>query len=118
MDRIIERPGALDVHKESVTACVRVWEGRGLEEHMAEFRTDGARAARIARLAGGARCQTGRDGVHQRVLEARVGDPRGQLRADARQRSCGEGGGVGLALRLLSDVVLEQSSLVGFDLDS
>ena len=26
--------------------------------------------------------------------------------------------GVGLALRLLSDVVLEQSSLVGFDLDS
>ena len=26
--------------------------------------------------------------------------------------------GVGLALRLLSDVILEQSSLVGFDLDS
>jgi transposase len=39
MERIVERPGALDVHKESVTACVRVWEGRELEEHMAEFRT-------------------------------------------------------------------------------
>ena len=37
MERIVERPGALDVHKESVMACVRVWEGRQLEEHMAEF---------------------------------------------------------------------------------
>jgi len=27
MERIIERPGALDVHKESVMACVRVWDG-------------------------------------------------------------------------------------------
>ena len=39
MDRIVERPGALDVHKESVMACVRVWDGRELKEHMAEFRT-------------------------------------------------------------------------------
>jgi transposase len=39
MERIVERPGALDVHKESVTACVRVWEGRQLVEHMADFRT-------------------------------------------------------------------------------
>ena len=39
MERIIERPGALDVHKESVMACVRVWEGRELEEHIAEFHT-------------------------------------------------------------------------------
>ena len=39
MERIVERPGALDVHKESMTACVRVWEGRELEEQMAEFRT-------------------------------------------------------------------------------
>ena len=30
---------APDVHKESVTACVRVWEGRELEEQMAEFKT-------------------------------------------------------------------------------
>jgi hypothetical protein len=39
MERIVERPGALDVHKASVMACVRVWEGRQLEEHMAEFGT-------------------------------------------------------------------------------
>ena len=39
MDRIVERPGALDVHKASVTACVRVWEDRTLTEHVAEFKT-------------------------------------------------------------------------------
>jgi hypothetical protein len=38
MERIVERPGAL-VHKASVTACVRTWEGRGLTEHVAEFKT-------------------------------------------------------------------------------
>jgi transposase len=39
MDRIVERPGALDVHKATVMACVRVWEGRELAEHVAEFQT-------------------------------------------------------------------------------
>src|ERR1700694_1046096 len=39
MERIVERPGALDVHKASVTACVRVWQGRELQEQMAEFAT-------------------------------------------------------------------------------
>jgi transposase len=39
MERIVERPGALDVHKESVTACVRVWEARTLKEEIAEFKT-------------------------------------------------------------------------------
>jgi transposase len=39
MDRIVERPGALDVHKASVTACVRVWERSKLTEHLAEFQT-------------------------------------------------------------------------------
>src|SRR5664279_1896172 len=39
MERIVERPGALDVHKASVTACVRVWEGRKLIEEMAEFQS-------------------------------------------------------------------------------
>jgi len=37
--RIVERPGALDVHKAVVTACVRVWEGRELTEHLTEFQT-------------------------------------------------------------------------------
>lgn len=39
MERIVERPGALDVHKASVTACVRVWTGRVLSEEVAEFKT-------------------------------------------------------------------------------
>ena len=39
MDRIVERPGALDVHKASVTACVRIWNGGELEELVAEFAT-------------------------------------------------------------------------------
>jgi transposase len=39
MERIVERPAALDVHKASVTACVRVWGRRRLKEHIAEFKT-------------------------------------------------------------------------------
>ena len=39
MERIVERSGALDVHKASVTACVRIWEGRKLTEQIAEFQT-------------------------------------------------------------------------------
>src|ERR671918_1974158 len=39
MERIVERPGALDVHRASVMACVRVWHERTLEEHVAEFQT-------------------------------------------------------------------------------
>jgi transposase len=39
VERIVERPGALDVHKASVTACVRIWHERQLEEEIAEFST-------------------------------------------------------------------------------
>jgi transposase len=39
MERIVERPGALDVHRASVTACARVWHERKLTEHVAEFQT-------------------------------------------------------------------------------
>jgi hypothetical protein len=39
MERIVERPGALDVHKASVTACVGVWADRDLVEEIAEFKT-------------------------------------------------------------------------------
>ena len=118
MERIVERPGALDVHKAQVTACLRVWKGRELEERMAEFQDDGSWPVGAAGLAGGARGQAGRDGGDRRYWK-----PVWQcLRIDfelmlvnARAR---EAGGVGLALRFLSDVVLEQSSLVGCDLDS
>ena len=39
MERIVERPGALDVHKASVTACVRVWQNGVLQEQLTEFQT-------------------------------------------------------------------------------
>ncbi len=40
METIVERPGALDVHKAQVTACVRTpGAGRAREQHVAEFPT-------------------------------------------------------------------------------
>jgi transposase len=40
MDVIVERPGALDVHKAQVTACVRVPDAQGARvQHLAEFKT-------------------------------------------------------------------------------
>src|SRR5271167_2615385 len=40
METVVERPAALDVHKERVTACVRVpGKGRSREQHVAEFAT-------------------------------------------------------------------------------
>jgi transposase len=39
VERIVERPGALDVHKASVTACVRIWRERELDEQIAELST-------------------------------------------------------------------------------
>jgi transposase len=41
METIVERPGALDVHNAQVTACVRVpvAQGKGREQHVAEFAT-------------------------------------------------------------------------------
>jgi transposase len=40
MDTIVERPGALDVHKAQVTACVRTpADGGKREAHFAEFPT-------------------------------------------------------------------------------
>jgi transposase len=40
METIVERPGAVDVHKAQVTACVRMpGAGRTREQHVAEFAT-------------------------------------------------------------------------------
>jgi len=41
METVVERPAALDVHKEQVTACVRVPAagGKGREQHVAQFAT-------------------------------------------------------------------------------
>ena len=38
METVVERPAAMDVHKEQVTACVRVpGEGRSRVQHVEEF---------------------------------------------------------------------------------
>ena len=39
METVVERPSALDVHKEHVTACVRVPAAGGRAQHIAEFGT-------------------------------------------------------------------------------
>jgi transposase len=39
METVVERPAALDVHKEHVTACVRIPGDGGREQHVVEFST-------------------------------------------------------------------------------
>ena len=101
------------------SGTVRVWEGRVLSEEVAEFMTTvpGLLALRDWLEAFGV--TPGRDGGDWRLLEAGLGGARGPasscLLVNARHVKAG---GVGLALHLLSDGVVEQSSLVGFDLDS
>ena len=64
MERIVERPGALDVHKASVTACVRVWHERELDRARGGVPDDGCRVCW--------RCATGwrRLAVKQVAMEA------------------------------------------------
>ena len=46
MDRVLERPAALDVHKVQVTACVRTPGGRRRRlQEVRDFKNDGAGAA-------------------------------------------------------------------------
>ena len=42
MDRIVERPGALDVHKAPVMACVRVWTEQDADGARRGVHDDGA----------------------------------------------------------------------------
>ena len=118
MERIVERPGALDVHKASVTACVRVWEDRVLSEEVAEFKTTvpGLLALRDWLEALGVR-QVAMEatGVYWKPVWAVLEDSFVLTLVNARHVKAVA---LVLALRLLSDVVVEQSSLVGFDLDS
>ena len=54
MERLIERVGGLEVHKRTVTACVRVPGSKGtLEQYVRPLGRRGGGAFRPARLAGG-----------------------------------------------------------------
>ena len=93
METVVERPGALDVHKAQVTACVRTpGAGGGREAALRGVPDDGRGAVDVARLAGRARRHAGHDGGHRRVLEAGLGDPRGRVRAAAGQRPACQAG--------------------------
>jgi transposase len=63
VETIIERPGALDVHKAHVTACVRVPAKGGREQHIAEFSTTVAGLLELRDWLAG-------HGVTQVVMEA------------------------------------------------
>src|ERR1035437_8930473 len=105
MDQVVERPAALDVHKEQVTACVRVpgeggerreegggfkATGRGAAGGGAGVQDDCAELARVARLAVGVGCHACGDGGHRRVLVAGVGDSGGRVRVVVVQRGARE----------------------------
>ena len=93
METIVERPAALDVHKEQVTACVRVpaADGNGREQHVAEFKTT-VRGCSPFAIAGRARRAAGRDGGDGRVLETDLACARGRLSAAVGQCSSRETG--------------------------
>jgi transposase len=63
VETIVERPGALDVHKAHVTACVRVPAKGGREQHIAEFPTTVAGLLELRDWLAG-------HGVTQVVMEA------------------------------------------------
>jgi hypothetical protein len=80
VDQVVERPTALDVHKEQVTACVRTpGEGGQRRQEVREFKTTvrGLLALRdwLAALAGDDGC----DGGGGRVLAAGVGGVGGRV---------------------------------------
>ena len=93
METIVQRPAALDVHKEHVTACVRV-PGPDGEPRAAcrGVQSDGGWALGVARLACGVWGHAGHDGGDRRVLEAGVGGAGGRVRVGARQRPARQAG--------------------------
>jgi hypothetical protein len=60
MDVIVKRPAALDVHKEQVTACVRVADEHGARvSHVAEFKTTVRGLLVLGDLEAGLACARG-----------------------------------------------------------
>ena len=121
MDVVVERCAGLDVHRDNVVATVRV-PGSGRRRWRAadadvQGDTRGARRSSAEWLAGFGVTLVGMEatGVYWKTVFYAL-EHRFECwfveRAAFAQR------GVGLALRLLSDLGVEQSSLVGFDLDS
>ena len=113
METIVERPGALDVHKAQVTACVRTpAEGGGRKQHVAEFATTvaGLLALRDWLAAHGVtQVAMEATGVYWKPVWAMLEDDFELLLVNARHV---KQVALGYALLVLSVGVLEQSSLV------
>ena len=86
MEVLYPRCAGLDVHAGSVTACVRIAAGAHGHVRASHGLDDDPWAARIGRVAHGARLYARRDGGHGRVLEAGVARARRALHAGAGQR--------------------------------
>ena len=90
MEVIYPRCAGLDVHKQTVVACVRIaGDGPPLQE-VRTFDTTTSGLLALCRLARVLRRRTRRDGGHRRVLEAGVARARRPLRAGAGQRGARE----------------------------
>jgi hypothetical protein len=72
MERLIERVCRLEIDKQTVATCVRMPGRRGPCVAYADLRDDSRRTHGAARLAGGQRGDSSRDGKHEGVLEVRV----------------------------------------------
>ena len=80
MDVIVQRPAALDVHKEQVTACVRLPAPDGTRtQEVREFKTTVGGLLVLHDWLKAHGVTQGGDGGHRRVLEAGVGGAGGQL---------------------------------------
>ena len=71
MDRIIERCAGLDVHKDSIVACVRTTDEQASPSY-GNLRHHYVGSTRLTRLARTPPCYDHRYGVDRRVLEARL----------------------------------------------
>ena len=86
MEVLYPRCAGLDVHADSVTACVRLASGHGRHVPTSHCVDDHARAAGARGLARPPRMHARGDGSHGRVLEARLACARGAVHARPRQR--------------------------------
>jgi hypothetical protein len=81
----------IDIHKESVVACLRLQEGRRGKTELRQFGTTTAELLRLHEWLSQAACthaggvHARRDGVNERVLAARLQSARGELRRGAGQ---------------------------------
>ena len=70
MEQQVDNVAGLDVHRDSVVACVRLGRGDDPQVIEEEFKTTTAGVGELARLAGRLRGDPGGDGVDRGVLEA------------------------------------------------